>query len=511
MRVLVTGGSGVVGDAAVSALLERGHVVRLFSRRAVRDAAAWERDVEPHEGSITDPARVQGAAAGCEAVLHLAAIVAESPPAETFDRVNVEGTRLLLEEARRAGAPRFIYVSSLGADRGHSAYHRSKRRAEALVYGYPGDWLICRPGNVYGPGDELISLLLRMVRGLPVVPVIGRGDQPIQPVWAGDVGRALAAAVERRELTSTALALAGPDITCMRDLLDRFHTLTGRRPLRFPLPLWLAIAGVRAAAAVGVDVGLTRDELVMLEEGSVVRPGDRNGLAELLGESPVSLASGLGALSDALPEQLPREGHGRLWRRRYWADIEGAPFDAEALMRVVREEFGELAPTPTMSTRAEPGTPERLTEGATITMALPLRGHVQVRVEELTARTTTLVTVEGHPLAGAVRLSSSGQDAGVRFEVETFDRAATLPDLAAVSTFGRALKHLTWEAFVRRVVERSGGTALASVQTTSEALEGEEAERVEAWLERLVMARRRAEHAAPDQSTPEGSERPAAL
>src|SRR5690606_15004852 len=120
---------------------------------------------------------VHGAGEGCDALLHIAGIVAEEPPAITFQEINVEGTRRLLEEAQRAAVPRFLFVSSLGAGRGASEYHRSKRQAEELVQRFRGSWLILRPGKVYGPGDEVISSLLAMVRTLPVMPTVGLGKQ----------------------------------------------------------------------------------------------------------------------------------------------------------------------------------------------------------------------------------------------------------------------------------------------------------------------------------------------
>src|SRR5215218_5031048 len=164
MRVLVTGGTGVVGKPAVDHLLGRGHTVRLLSRNAERDAKQWPERVDPFEATVGDRASMRGAADGCDALLHIAGIVAEDPPEVTFQRVNVDGTRYLVEEAARAGVKRFVHVSSLGADRGESVYHRSKLASEEVAREFKGDWLILRPGNVYGPGDEVISLLLKMVR-----------------------------------------------------------------------------------------------------------------------------------------------------------------------------------------------------------------------------------------------------------------------------------------------------------------------------------------------------------
>ena len=177
MKVLVTGGTGVVGQATVAALVARGHQVRLLSRHARRDVEEWPSGVEPHEGSVTDPDSVRGSADGCDVVLHLVAIVKEAPPEATYQKVNVEGTRVMVAEAERAGVPRFVYVSSLGADRGASDYHKSKLAGEEAARAFRSGALVLRPGNVYGPGDEVVSLMLTMVRTMPAVPVVGGGDQ----------------------------------------------------------------------------------------------------------------------------------------------------------------------------------------------------------------------------------------------------------------------------------------------------------------------------------------------
>src|SRR6266487_48309 len=145
MRVLVTGGTGVVGTSTVTALLQRGHVVQLFSRHADRDAEQWPHGVHPIVGNVADAASVRGAATGCDAVLHVAGIVDEHDNA-TFEGVNVEGTRNMLREAERVRTRKLIYVSALGAESGESAYLRSKRKGEAIVREFSGAWVVVRPG-----------------------------------------------------------------------------------------------------------------------------------------------------------------------------------------------------------------------------------------------------------------------------------------------------------------------------------------------------------------------------
>jgi nucleoside-diphosphate-sugar epimerase len=489
MKVLVTGGTGVVGAAAVRALLADGHSVRLFSRHAAQDAARWQgQSIEAREGSIGAPLDVAAIAEGCEAVLHIAGIVEERPPDITFDRVNVGGTRNLLQEAERARVRRFVYVSSLGADRGASAYHASKRAAEELVRGFSQEWLICRPGNVYGPGDEVISFLLQAVRSSPAAPVIDGGDQPFQPIDAEDLGAALAAVIGRHDLSRQVLLLAGSEVTTTNELLDRLARLTGQDPVRVPVPSWLAGLGAQAAKILGLSVPLNEDKITMLQEENVIPPGEVNALTEILGIRPTSLDEGLRRLANSQPEQLPSEGTGTLMRRRFWEFLTGVQRSPAELFADFRRRFFDLMPDATIRQAGEPvGEAPRIEAGATITLRLPGRGNVQVRVVEVTDTSLTLVTLAGHPLAGSITFRFAGlpgQD--LRFEVEPCERAANLLDEIAMISFGSSLQRWTWRTVVEETARASGVVGPVEVRTEERELRGAEEEQAVAEIRRKV-------------------------
>lgn len=494
MRVLVTGGTGVVGTATVTELLRRGFTVRLLSRHASQESRQWPAGVEAWDASVADAETLRGAADGCAAVLHLAAVVAESPPEATFERVNVAGTRHIVAEAERAQVVRFVYVSSLGCDRGSSPYHRSKLEGERIALASSMNTTVLRISSIYGPGDEIISLLVKMVRTLPAVPTINGGDDVFQPMWVEDAAQAIAACVERDDLDHDVLEVAGADTTSMNDVIGRLRTLTGRAPVTVPVPGALAVLGSRLAAAVGMDVPLDPGQVTMLEEGNVIHDPAGNAL-ERLGVAPTGLDDGLARLVDVLPEQLLEDGVGTLMRKRVWAQIAAATLSPELLFERFRTQFAELTPG-LMDMTAEAGTPTLAAEGATITMALPLRGNVQVRVEELTPRSMTLVTLEGHPLAGAVRFLCEQRGDEVRFEVQVYDRAANAADWLVMRSVGAPLQLSAWQMLVQRVVDESGGRAPDGVQTDVESLDALQAERVEAWVRDLVLARKRDETAA---------------
>ena len=495
MLVLVTGGTGVVGQATVSELVRRGHMVRLLSRNADEDSRRWPTGVESWPASVVELAALQGSASGCDVVLHIAGIVAESPPEVTFENTNIEGTRNVVGETQRAGVGRLVYVSSLGADTGESAYHRSKLRSEEIVRGFAGGWIILRPGNVYGPGDDVVSLLMTMVRTLPVIPMVGSGEDLFQPIWVDDLAKAIASAVERPDLHGRTLELAGSETTSMDDLVDRLGALTGRTPAKVPVPAALVNAGAAIADLVGASMPISTDQLTMLREGNMIRTPGGNALTAVFRVEPTPLDRGLQLLADSQLENLPDSGVGSLKRKRFWADIRGSALAPEEVFERFRARFGEVTPWH-MDLEAEPGTPTALEEGATLTMSLPVRGNIQVRVQELTPRTAVLTTLKGHPLAGAVRFLVETRGECTRFEVQVYDRPANIVDWIAMRTVGDTLQSKTWEGLVEAIITESGGTAPDGVQREEETLDTDQAGRIEDWIRELVIERQREEERA---------------
>ncbi|HET7434064.1 MAG TPA: NAD(P)H-binding protein [Thermoanaerobaculia bacterium] len=484
MKILVTGGTGVIGEGVMRQLLARGHNVRLLSRHAEEDAKQWE-GVEAIRGNVADASSLNGTASGCDAILHIAGIARENPPDVTFEAVNVGGTRNILAEAERAQVKRFVFVSSLGADRGSSEYHKSKFEAEHLVERSSLNWTTVRPGNVYGPGDEVISTILKMLRALPAVPVIDSGDQEFQPIWHEDLGKALVTIIEREDLDHAVLEAAGPDITSMNDLLERLGKLTDRSPLRVPVPSPLAAIASRVA---GVAVELPVDEvkLAMLRERNVL--GGANAL-DLLEIRATPLDDGLRMLVDSLPEVLPEDGFGALEHKTFRAEIRGTRYNAASLMSLFRERVNDVMP---IEFAAEPGAPTRIEQGLTMTGNIPGRGNFQVRVEVAEPTRVVLATIEGHPLAGTVEFTTSDVAGAVSFAIDVFARASNFFDWVGIRTVGAPAQNANWRTVVQRMIDLSGGTS-DGVHEEKQKLSEEEAESVERRVKAMVQERKREE------------------
>ena len=488
MKVLVTGGCGVVGEGAVAALLQRGHEVRILSRYGDRGVTRWPRGVEARAGDVVSAAEVNGSARGCDAIVHIAGIEEETPPDHTFDKVNVLGTRHVVTEAERAAVRRLVFVSALGAETGRSEYLKSKRRAEQVVRGCSRPWVILRASAVYGPGDRNISAILKLVRTLPAIPVIDSGAQRYQPLWYEDLGHAIARAVELPDVTGRALDVAGPEPTSMNDLLDRLEGLAGRRPRRVRVPVAVAAMGTQLAGVLGFTLPISEAHLTMLQEDSLIPASGENALTTVLGVEPTPLEKGLRRLVGVMPEQLPSEGVGPLVRKRYWADIAGSFHRAGALRDVFRRNVAKAMP---FEIHHETGPITNLKKGMTLSVRLPLRGTVSMRIEEVTPQRIVAATVEGHPLAGLVAFNFLERGAQVRFEIEVFARGAEIADAILMAAMADFLQDVNWRTVVERVVQLSGGRAPAGTQMLVTTLDGEEVLKVEEWAAALVVRRLR--------------------
>ncbi len=232
--ILLTGATGFIGShllARAASQFDFRCLVRPASRSRVRGSGK----IEIVEGDLLSEDAVRRAVQGADTVLHLAALIRRDSPENIF-RVNVEGTRLLVSEARKAGVRRFIFVSTENALREDldDAYAVSKRRAEEIVAGFPGS-LILRPCFVYGRGDDHgLGRLIEMLERSPIVPLFGGLKARIQPVSIEDMVEYLVRAL-RSELKG-AYVIAGPEAIGLNDFLKAVARARKKRRLFIPVP-----------------------------------------------------------------------------------------------------------------------------------------------------------------------------------------------------------------------------------------------------------------------------------
>ncbi len=246
MDVAVTGGTGVLGRAVVAQLVERGHDVRVLSRRRPRIA---QPGTTHHAVDLVGGAGLRDALAGADAVVEAANTPGSGRKARP---VLVEGTRRLLEVEARAGVAHHVAISIVGIDAlpGFS-YYAAKLEQERLVERGPVGWSIVRATQFH----ELLELVFGTTARARLVPA---NDFPLAPVAPRIVARALADAVEAGPGGRLA-EVGGPQAAPLRELSRDWAHARERRVGGLRLPLRRSIGRALAGGALVPGPGAVRD------------------------------------------------------------------------------------------------------------------------------------------------------------------------------------------------------------------------------------------------------------
>jgi uncharacterized protein YbjT (DUF2867 family) len=249
-RIFITGASGFVGSAIVKELRKRSYPVNALVNRKGFSAAEGVRAIK---GSLFDSGALAEGMAGCDAVIHLVGIIMESPSrGVTFDRIHFEGTKGVVDAAKRAGIRRYVQMSALGVrPNAVSNYHRSKFRAEEYVRGSGLDWTIFRPSLIHGPQGEFMKMEAKWARKKAppflFMPYFGAGAMgcggagKLQPIFVEDVARAFADSLENAKTIGEIFPIGGAEQVSWPELHHvAAEKIVGHRRWVMAIPVWYA-------------------------------------------------------------------------------------------------------------------------------------------------------------------------------------------------------------------------------------------------------------------------------
>jgi len=260
MKALVTGAAGFIGSHVVDELVRAGHDVRAMDLAWPRCTERSNRRVERINGDVTDPGACARAVAGCDGVVHLAALVRDWGPPSEFFRVNVAGTSTLVRAARQAGVRRFVLTSSVGVhryrgfrdadetlprDANINAYCRSKIAAEDVVREESGEmeWSVVRPGTFpFGPRDRQTFHAMAKAIESRRAGYINHGRSLITTVFVENLAFGMRLALEKPAAAGAVFVICDDWRGTWRELFTRIAEELGVSPPRLSLPFCLAYA-----------------------------------------------------------------------------------------------------------------------------------------------------------------------------------------------------------------------------------------------------------------------------
>jgi uncharacterized protein YbjT (DUF2867 family) len=270
--VTVFGGSGFLGRYAVQALARAGCRIKVAVRRPELalhlQPLGSVGQIALIQANVRDGRSVSEALRGADAAVNLVGILQPSGR-QKFHAIHVEGAERIAKAARERGLRALVHVSAIGASRlSRSAYARTKGEGEARVHAVFPEAVILRPSLIFGPEDDFFNRFAALGSLAPVMPLIG-GRTRMQPVYAGDAGEAVKAALGGRAAKGVIYELGGPLVYSFRELMKKTGEWTAHpRPL-LPVPFWIAkIAAFFVQWLPGAPI--TVDQIRLLQHDNTV-------------------------------------------------------------------------------------------------------------------------------------------------------------------------------------------------------------------------------------------------
>lgn len=273
MKIFLTGGTGFVGREILAQLLQSGHSVRALVRN--KEALDKQKRLEAVVGDITDATSLANLLHGCDAIINLVGIIREfSKHGITFKRLHIEATQNMLWAANQQGISRFLQMSANGTcANARTGYHKTKWAAEQLVRQSGLAWTIFRPSLIFGPRDQFVNMLAKLIQSLPMIPVMGDGKYRLQPVSVANVAAGFVKGLEIKESIGQTYHCAGPQDFSFDEILDVIGATLGKqygvRKLHQPLFVMKPLVALLQSFPL---FPMSSDQLHMLLEGNCCDP-----------------------------------------------------------------------------------------------------------------------------------------------------------------------------------------------------------------------------------------------
>ncbi len=243
MNILITGANGFLGAYVTSALLKRKHKIcccvrnvsqtqrRFPSCRVIYSDFNQDTSVDVWLKRLTT----------IDVVINCVGIL-QGNKHQDIDAIHTQTPIALFKACQQVGVKRVIHISALGADKaGETEYSKTKALADEALMQMDIDASVLRPSLLYGTGSYGGTSLFRALSALPgIIPLVGKGDHPFQPVYLPEFANFIAELIESNRPLPKLLLVTGPETVTLKTLLQKLRAWLGLTPAKMiPIPLWL--------------------------------------------------------------------------------------------------------------------------------------------------------------------------------------------------------------------------------------------------------------------------------
>lgn len=237
--ITIFGGSGFIAKNLIPQLAQEGHQLRLACRHPLRTnelkVAGAVGQIVPISVNLLDKDTIDRAIAGSDIVINLVGLLSEKGE-QSFDAIHVQGASWIAELASKHKVQRVIQLSALGADiNADSAYASSKAKAEKAMQAKFKEVTILRPSVIFGAQDNFINMFAKLFMISPIIPLVLGGRAKFQPIYIGDVVKAIITCLKETRTKGKTYELGGPEVLTLREILEKLRTYTGQKVGFIPL------------------------------------------------------------------------------------------------------------------------------------------------------------------------------------------------------------------------------------------------------------------------------------
>ncbi len=301
MRVAIFGGTGFVGSYLIDALVEAEMRPAVLVRPGHNDRLRHPEHCDVITGDVSDHAAVRETLAKADAAIYNIGILRAFPARGiTFEELQLEAPRRIMDAAQQQGVPRFLLMSANGVKATGTAYQRTKYLAEQHLAAADLQGTVFRPSVIFGDPRGRMEFATQLMRDLieSVLPAplfypgllpTGAGSFRLSPVHVQDVARAFISALRTPETIDQTLCLGGPNDLSWREIIETLADVHGKSKLMLPVPA-MGVSTMAMLLDRFEAFPLTRDQLTMLLEGNSCDPSTLRSLGiEPTGFDPTHL------------------------------------------------------------------------------------------------------------------------------------------------------------------------------------------------------------------------------
>ena len=267
-KIFITGSTGFVGSEIVKLLIKENY--KIFALVRNKNKLPNANNLIAIEGNILEPYTYEDILKECDILINLVGIIREFPKkGVTFQNLHIKAVANLINITKNSNITKIIHMSANGAqENAVTNYHKTKFQGQQLVVNSGITYTIFQPSVIYGPNDEFINMLSKVMSKTPIFSYFGNGKQLLQPTSVEEVAEIFVKSIKNQKTDNQIFTVCGNKILTYKEILQLILKIKNSKKLLIPVPIFLVKIAIRLFGKLD-SFPLTKDQFHMLLEGNI--------------------------------------------------------------------------------------------------------------------------------------------------------------------------------------------------------------------------------------------------